>query len=145
MLDFIRKHIWEHLPKEASTKTLVSSAVIWAVLLPGGAWLFHYWGRFERTTALIFTAVGVVLGVAQLLPGVGEKVYLGILRVSAIFGYFIFRILLTLVFFLLVTPMGFGLRLAGKDPLELHPKSGVLPFWHAHTRPSDARRYYRLF
>lgn len=145
MLEFIRKHIWAHLPKEASTKTLVSSAVIWGLLLPAAAWLFHYWGRFERTTAMAFTLVGVVLGVAQLIPGFGEAVYLGILRFTAIFGYFIFRIMLTVVFFVMVTPMGLALRFAGKDPLELHLKPGTTPQWHEHARPGDARRYYRLF
>ncbi|MBI3735601.1 hypothetical protein HY256_03700 [Candidatus Sumerlaeota bacterium] len=144
MLEYIQKYIWAHLPKSASRKTLIWSALIWGACLPALAGVFHHFGRFSETTFKVFLIGGGALGVAQLIPGIGEKVYLAILKISALFGYFIFRIGLTIAFYVVVTPMGWFLRMTGKDPLEEQFKSGQPPKWHPHSGKDDPRRYYRL-
>jgi hypothetical protein len=39
------------------------------------------------------------------------------------------RVLLTLLFIFFVTPLGWILRLAGKDPLQIKKQSGAETFW----------------
>ncbi len=144
MMNFIRKHIWEHLPKAASRKTVLWSAALWGIGFVGFALLFYRLGKFERRTTEIFVGLGLVLGFLQLIPGVGEKLYLGILRVTSIFGYFVFRLGLIFAFYIVVTPMGVVMRMFGFDPLEEKFKDGHTPKWHKRTGNLDPRKYYRL-
>lgn len=53
-------------------------------------------------------------------------------------GRFNTRILMGLVYFLIMTPMGMVMRLLGRDPLDrqLHDRPS---YWVAHTPPPDPR------
>ena len=57
-------------------------------------------------------------------------------------GQIIGRILLTLFFFLLVTPMGLMLRLLGKDLLRLKRTPDAKTYWR---KAKDNRDFDRMF
>ena len=51
--------------------------------------------------------------------------------------------LLTVTFYIIVTPMGWVLRLFGKNPIGMGTKLG--PRWSAHRTREGRRHYHRLF
>lgn len=55
--------------------------------------------------------------------------------VAVFLGYLMTRVLLTLVFFLVVTPIGLALRLLGKDPLDRSPDVKATSFWKIREEP----------
>lgn len=146
-LQFIRQQIWAHLPTEVTARQRRQAAGLW-----GGALIL--WGAFRawRAThgaqsgshifpsALIIT--GALLAAALLRPGLGERIYLAVLRFFSVIGFFVSTIIFTLSFYLVVTPLGWALRLSGKDLLDIRP--GAQPAWRDHTTPNDRKRYYRL-
>ncbi len=144
-LRFIREHIWSMLPEVITDKQRLWAAVLWGDLLLGfGLW--RGWdalaaGRPPGAAALALVVGGFALQVLLLIPPVGRAIYRAILRVFSIVGFVLSSILLTVFFYLVVTPMGLGLRLMGKDLLD---RAGP-PAWKPHTGRTDRRRYYRLF
>ena len=83
--------------------------VLFGVLLP---WLFDFsWPWWPWVTG------GIVLFITFLAPGALVPVQRGLLRVAEPLGRVNSVILLSAVYFLLVCPMGFIMRLLGKDPI----------------------------
>ena len=87
-----------------------------------------------------------VLGISLLVPGLGERVYIWVIRFFAIFGWVISHVGLTLIFYIVIAPMAFALRATGK--IEVYGKrlrQGGKPEWNDHADSPQAERYYRLF
>jgi hypothetical protein len=53
--------------------------------------------------------------------------------------------MLALVFYGLFTPVGFLLRLCGRDPLTLQRPAGRKSYWMPKAEARDARSYLRQF
>lgn len=65
-----------------------------------------------------------VLGVGFLLsPTFGDLVLKGWFKFAEALGWFNSRVLLSLVFYLILTPIAFAFRLAGNDPLQLKKRA----------------------
>jgi hypothetical protein len=59
-------------------------------------------------------------------------------RLGLIMGMIVSPIILALMFFLVVTPVGVLMRLTGKDPLRLRPHSGTGSYWIVRDPPGPA-------
>lgn len=68
--------------------------------------------------------------------------YRGGMTVSFHIGQVIGKVMLTLFFFLMVTPMGLLLRLLGKDLLHIKRHPGQATYWHA---AKNSREFDRMF
>jgi hypothetical protein len=55
------------------------------------------------------------------------------------------HILLAVVYFGIVTPIGLIMRLAGRDALGLKRDPNATTYWVPHAMPKDSRRYFRQF
>ena len=144
---FLHEHIWGALPATVSPAARRWGSALWG----GGLVLLGIWLAWRRLrlgepgglAPWISAGVGLALAVALLIPTVGPAVYLHLLRVFAVVGFVVSHLLLTVVFYLVVTPMGWLLKLLGNDPLALRPDAR--PRWHSHRGQPERRRYYRLF
>jgi hypothetical protein len=103
------------------------------------------WRRDEFGTAT-FTlwGIGAALAIAAVVPVVGRLVYLAIYVVTGIVGFFVSRIILTAIFFLLFAPLGLLLKAMGKDFLHLHKNANGTE-WIAHPAIRDRQSFYRQF
>jgi len=86
------------------------------------------WG-ITRSIVLIVTAGILVCALAYLLPGTLRPVYLVWMSIALVLGHLMTRVLLTLVFFLVVTPIGVIMRSIGKDPLKRTPDRSLGTYW----------------
>lgn len=147
VIQFIRHHIWEGMPAEASFKDRAMAAAAWggALVAIGGfyAWKHTRQGSEIGTASRVLMAAGVALALTLVLPVIGQVAYVWILRVLAIFGFVMSNVMLMLSFYLIVTPMAFVMRLMGKDFLETGRR--VRPAWKPYPAREDRKRYYRLF
>ncbi len=73
--------------------------------------------------AMVLWGVGMGLAVTAMIRGLGRIVYLTVLVPSSFIGYFVSKVVLFMVFFLVFVPTGVLLRLMGKDLLRLRPKA----------------------
>lgn len=113
---------WTDIDRNPTPRKLRQFAVIWfAVFAGSAAWLWFGQGWTAITTALV--AIGVVGGAAGLLfPATIRPLFVGLTIATFPFGWVVSRLILAIVFYGVVTPIGLLLRLAGRDPLALRTK-----------------------
>ena len=81
--------------------------------------LFSAWrGNGVSTGSLVLWGVGAFLAIAALVPGLGKVAYLAVYLPTSIMGYVVSHVILALMFFFVITPLGIILRKLGKDPLR---------------------------
>jgi hypothetical protein len=101
---------------------VLASVLWWRGVLPGTAY------------ATVLGAVALVVLLLLIQPRWFRGYYRVGMRLSRAGGRWLGRGLLTLVFYGLVTPMGWMLRLLGKDPLQLRRPGANDTVWHAARR-----------
>ncbi len=148
MTRFLRERVWSHLPAEAPLKVRLWASLLWGLVFPlvlsVVRWLLHFEEGFSITPAVTAMLVTVPIALILPIPRVGPWVYLSILRLFSIVGFFISHLFLVLVFFVIITPFGIMLRLSGRDPLQIRLGEKSPVWWPVHGT-DDRRRYYRMF
>lgn len=103
------------------------------------------WWKGALPGAVCLIAAGLALAAivcASVRPRWFRRFYRGGMAVSFQIGQMMGRVLLTLFFFLIVTPMGLALRMLGKDLLRLKRKPSLKSYWHA---AKNGREFDRMF
>lgn len=87
----------------------------------------------------------VVLG--AILPRCLKPVYLVWMTVAIVIGAILARVILTLFYFLVMTPVGLVARLAGRDFLSLKLDRNATTYWlqREKTGPKSRQDYERQF
>lgn len=138
-LPFFQHIKWR--PDDAELRRFAISMLVGFSLLG----LFAAWrGKGITTVSLVLWGVGLFLAMAAFVPVLGRMVYLGVYLPTSIIGYVVSHIILTMMFFLVITPVGLILRLMGKDPLQQRRpkhKRG----WTPIKGIKDEDSYYRQF
>jgi Kef-type K+ transport system membrane component KefB len=119
--------------------------LFWLLFIGFLAWTLHRKGVSD-------TVAGAVALVAAVVPLVGW-LYLPLLRWAWIalsyltwpIGWVLSHVILALVYYLVVTPIGLLLRLLGKDPMtrRLDPKAKT--YWIERPETTAVQRYFRQF
>ncbi len=104
------------------------------------AWRSHPW----LATLLAFPGGILVLG-GLLVPSWLGPVRRRWMAMAAVVGAFNARVILTVAYYLIVTPVGLAMRLFGKDPLDRRLGTGD-SYWHRRSpKPQASRdRYARM-
>ena len=93
-----------------------SALLVAAVLLGIAAWNLY---RGRTTVVIIFASIGAALIIAGLLvPPAARAFHTAWMRFAVLLGHINSRVLLTLMYYLVVTPYGVVTRLVGRDPLR---------------------------
>lgn len=120
-------------------------AIVFLVILSAiGAYSLFISGKW---TGKIWIGAGVILFALRFIPPVFRLIYRMWIRLAVILGYFVSRILLTLVFIFVVTPTGLIRRMMGKDPMERKLDPDAKTYWSPKTdRPEQTiERYEKQF
>ena len=121
-----RKSVW----LTALGLAIASSLLRWRRHLPASVWL------------------GLLLGLAlvALVALVQPRWFRGWYRLSLWLGFhssqWVGRCVLAGFFLLFITPLGLGLRLAGKDPLQLRRAPGAVTYWQPSRERNPLDRLF---
>ncbi len=99
-----------------------------------GAHLLYWRGS---GAGYVWLGIGVALFISRFIPPLFRFIFSKWVALSIIIGYFISRILLTLIFFLVITPTGLIMKLVGKDPMERKIDPQASTYWVKHEKPAD--------
>jgi hypothetical protein len=116
--------------------------MVGSVILLLGCFL---WGR-QRAAGWPLISIGTALVLAAgMVPSILKWVY-GPWMIGALaLGWVVTRILLTLVFFLVVTPVGLLQRLFGTRVIEVDFKADAASYWQARTARPAPKDYEKQF
>ncbi len=96
------------------------------------------------TASIVLWSVGVVLAIAAFVPGLGKVAYLAVYLPTSIIGYVVSNVILALMFFLIITPLGIILKLMGKDLLQQRRQKDTTQ-WTPVKGVKTEDSYYRQF
>lgn len=136
---------WSDLPFHPSHKVLRQFAALWlAFFLALGA---SQWCLRDRPwSGLALAAAAVLVGLPGLFrPALLRWIFVGWMVVVFPIGWLISLLMLTVVYFLVLTPVALFLRLRGRDLLDRKPAPEQPSFWEPKQSPRDPRRYFRQF
>ena len=92
-------------------------------------------------TALVLGTVGGAWAVAALVvPHALKPVYYPWMMLAMALGFVMTRALLTLVFFLVITPIGLLMRLFGQDPMQRQLNQKAKTYWIPKAYDPDSRK-----
>jgi hypothetical protein len=113
------------------------------VLLLLAAWLlFRHRGPETRIGLAGAGALLVLAG--ALVPARLRTAYLGWMALALALGWVMSRVVLTLVFAVVLTPLALLARLTGKRFLALEPDPTASSYW-ARRKPGERRPYDRMY
>ena len=133
---------------DVSKKALRSFGYVVGGVLVGVA-VFILWRRGWEPGTVVYVLGGIggalmVLGLV--LPVILRPIYRVWMGLAFVLGFIMTRVLLTLVFYLVVTPIGLLLRLFGKDPMQRALKPDQPSYWIPKPEQDDApkrlEKYY---
>jgi Saxitoxin biosynthesis operon protein SxtJ len=88
-------------------------------------------------------ALGVAAGALGLArPQALRWIYTGWMVVAFPIGWAVSRLALALVFYVVITPVAYAFRAAGRDELRLR-RSSERSYWRSRPRPANVRDYLR--
>lgn len=99
--------------------------LLFVVLFP---WIYDL--EFSYTPVIIS---GAFIVAALLVPGLLSPVYRGWIKLSMVLGFINSKILLFIIFYIIIAPMGLVARIFGFDPMRRKRKAGS----HYVLRDSD--------
>lgn len=96
------------------------------------------------TGSVVLWSIGVTLAGAAFVPKLGRIAYLAVYLPTSIIGYVVSNVMLALMFFLVITPLGFILKLTGKDVLQQRRQRRETQ-WTPVKETKTEDSYYRQF
>lgn len=118
-------------------------------LLVGGVFLalglLFLWRHPNRTPYFAWPG-GVLVVTGAMLPRALKWIYIGWMSLAFVLGFVMAHVILTLLFFLMITPMGLVARMFGQDFLQLKLKPQATSYWIPRTgKPKTPAEYERQF
>ncbi len=144
MKEIIKDIRYEIHEMVSDKQTVRKFGIIFSVILLAiGSWMWYksnplwiWFGGGGILMALVATLVTVVL-----MP-----LYKGMTVLAIIIGYFISKLILTLMFILFFIPIGFIMRLLGKDLLDKKINKNAASYWLKKENSAFSKeKYERLF
>lgn len=132
---------WNPTPREVRLFGLIWFPLFYLVV--GGV----AWWKFDvpRVAWGIWT-IGVTLSViGAFSPALTRFLLIALSIVTYPLGWLVSHLLLGLIFYGVVTPIGFVLRLFGYDPLQRKFDRNAKTYWVPHKPVTDNRRYFRQY
>jgi len=88
-----------------------------------------------KSSSVIFAGIGVLLILFGLiLPNILKPLNKIWMTLAVILGWFMSRIILIILFYLIITPIGFLLKIAGKDFLNLQSDNDKNSYWEIREK-----------
>ena len=97
----------------------------------------------EKESFEIFIWLSVVIvSLGLMLPIILKPFYLIWMTFAIILGWFMTRFILSILFYVIISPIGLFLRLFGKDILGLHYDRSIKSYWNYRDSVEGNNQYY---
>ena len=107
--------------------------------------LVWYRSGSMRTGIALVAAAILIAGLGLLSSSLGRVLYLGWMYAAYPVGWTISFLVMVIVYFALLTPIGFGMRLLGRRPLALRFDPLSNSYWTPRPSSTKIEAYFRQF
>ena len=109
------------------------------ILLLVAGFLFY---REKESFQTFLYIAGFFIGLALILPSMLKPIYIVWMTFAVILGWFMTRVILSLLFYVIITPIGLVLRIFGKDFLELKKQAIQGSYWNQRDSNLEKNQNY---
>lgn len=128
-----------------SNRDLRLFAVAQLVLATIGAWVIHLrLGWDAPATGLLVVSLALLL-MGLVLPQLLRPVFVLWMLAAFPIGWVMSHVLLALVYFGVLTPIGIILRMRGRDSLQLKSRTDAETYWIERPQPRESSQYFRQY
>ena len=113
--------------------------IIGIILLIVAGFLFY---REKESFQTFLYIAGVFIGLALILPSILKPIYIVWMTFAVVLGWFMTRVILSLLFYVIITPIGLVLRIFGKDFLELKKQAVQGSYWNQRDSNLEKNQNY---
>ena len=96
-----------------------------------------------RIAQTIWIASALLVSLYYIIPPLRRPMYVGSLFLTYPLGWIMSHVILMIVFYLVITPLGLLMRLSGHDPMMRRFESGRQSYWVEHDPSGSTERYFR--
>ncbi|MFQ5491529.1 MAG: SxtJ family membrane protein [Phycisphaerae bacterium] len=129
---------------DPSKKDLRQFALIWFPAFIALVGVLTYTKGQAHTAAWAIWIAGAAISVIGLAaPAFMRIVFVGLTCLTFPIGWVVSHVILGVVFFVVMTPMGWVMRLTGWDPMHRTFDPSAKSYWIAHNPGANTARYFR--
>ena len=131
---------WNPSPKELRVFAVLQ--LIFFAIVAG--LLQQRWAATGWATTIVFGSV-IVAVTGLFKPTWLRAMY--VVWMAAVFpiGFVVSHVLMAIIFYLVITPIGLIMRLVGRDPMNRKPDQDAETYWQPRKPPQGTRGYFRQF
>jgi len=109
--------------------------------------LFGYFFKdWPPVVPWILWGAAVVVGLAGVLaPAIVRPLYVVMMAVALPIGMVVSTVLMVLIFYLVLTPIGWIMGLSGHDPMQRRFDRAAATYWIERRPPANVGRYFRQY
>lgn len=137
----IRLIMFEELKNIKSTKKELRNfgITIGVILLVIGGYLFFK--ELGSYQTFLYLAIALI-GLGLIIPNLLKPIYLIWMIFAVIIGWVMTRVILSLLFYLIITPIGIIAKILNKDFLNLKKEYGKATYWNKRDRSLELNQDY---
>jgi hypothetical protein len=108
--------------------------------------LWRVFGAATPTVAYVIWSLGALSAVLSMVaPKMNRPLFVGLSVVAYPIGVVMSYVIMGAFFFLILTPLGWLFRLAGRDPLRRRLDAAAKTYWIQHKSAGKTSRYFGQF
>ncbi len=111
----------------------------------GGLPFWKFPGAAKSVAAILWTVGGVAGLCAFVAPKANRLLYLGLTYLTLPIGLVLSFVIVGVLFYGVMTPIGLFFRLIGRDALDRRFDRAATSYWQPCAAPKSVARYFRQF
>ena len=96
----------------------------------------------KESFQIFFYLAWPFIGIGLIIPIILKPIYIVWMVFAVILGWFMTRVILSLLFYVIITPIGVVLRIFGKDFLEIKKQSVQGSYWNQRDSNLEKNQNY---
>lgn len=128
-----------------SGRQLLVFALAWLIF--AGALGWAQWAKARPTAALVCWGLALAIPAGGVVWREGlRRIYLGMTYAAYPLGFVVSAVVLTAIYYAVLTPIGLILRVCGHDPLQRHTRRARADsHWYRRPGPRGPAGYFRQY
>ena len=117
----------------------IFGVTIGIILLLIAGFLFY---KDKESFQIFLYIAGAFIGFGSIIPIILKPIYIVWMVFAVILGWFMTRVILSLLFYVIITPIGLVLRIFGKDFLDLKKQAVQGSYWNQRDSNLEKNQNY---
>jgi hypothetical protein len=103
-------------------------------------------GEATETVSYVLWGLGLLSGLFSLaMPAANRALYVTLTVITYPIGFVVSHVVMAVIFFVIITPVGLLFRVLGRDPLHRKLDRSAESYWEPHVARKDKASYFKQF